>query len=294
MVLMASDDSPIDPEALAVQVREEQKHGPTLPSAAFRSRFEVQLEQIDGQLVLTTKPMTNASNKLRILYLHGGGYVGDVAAFHWDIAEQLMDRTGATIVMPAYPLAPEHDWQPAHQMVKAEYNRLVGEVGARNLVIAGDSAGGGFALAVAQQLRDEKRPLPAALVLFSPWLDVTLSDPTQPELDKRDPFLSRHSLVLAGRWWAGDLPTTDPRISPLFGSVAGLPPLVVFTGTEDLLNPDAHRLAVKAEASGARLTLLEYPHQPHVWMATSPGTVPEAVRALEQASMFILEHAGRQ
>lgn len=281
-----------DPEALRELVAASRARGPALPPDAFSGLFEVLEEEIDGQRVWTAALRQSAGNPLRVLYIPGGAYINETLSLHWDIVQQLIERTGATVTMPVYPLAPEHDWQPAYVMIRAIYDRLVEEVGAENIVIAGDSAGGGITLSFAQQLRDTERPLPAALVMFSPWLDVTLSDPDQVQLDERDPILSRDSLRVSGEWWAGDLPTTDPRISPLFGSLEGLPPMGVFTGTEDLLYPDATRLAARAAEAGTPLTLFEYDYMFHVWMGVAPTMIPEASRALDEAAGFIREHTG--
>jgi epsilon-lactone hydrolase len=274
-----------DADALRAQVAKSHAKGPAQPSNAFRKLFDVREEQIDGQRVWTASPRTAANNPMRILYVPGGAYVFQPQSLHWDIVKALIERTGATVVLPAYPVAPEHDWQPAYAMINTIYARLVAEVGAKRVVIAGDSAGGGITLSLAQQLRDAGRSLPAALVLFSPWLDVTLSDPTQVALDKVDRILSIASLRITGEWWSGDLPPTDPRISPLFGALAGLPPIAVFTGTDDLLYPDATRLAAKANEAGASLTLFTYPHMFHDWMGVT--VLPEAARALDEAAGFI-------
>jgi acetyl esterase/lipase len=286
-------EEPTEPDALEAHIRASHDKGPTLPTVAFRAKFDVQDEDFDGDRLFMVRPLAETGKRLHILYLHGGSYAYDVAPAHWNIVEQLINRTGAATVMPVYPLTPEHDWQPAHAMVTAVYERLVDEVGADNVVIAGNSAGGGFTLALAQQLRDQGRPLPAALVMFSPWLDATLSDPAQIELDQRDPMLSIAALRTIGLWWAGDLPATDPRISPLFGSLDGLPPMALFAGTEDLLYPDSRRLVEKAEADSVEITYFEYRNEFHDWVGFMPTVIPEAGRALDQAAAFIEAHTTR-
>lgn len=275
------------PAGSAARPSTPRRGGPSLPSWLFRRQFHVQHQQSDGHALVMAAPRVAPTTRLRILYLHGGAYVNDVVWPHWDIAAGLIERTGGALVLPIYPLAPEHDWQAAHAMVCKVYTQLVDEVGAAHVVVAGDSAGGGFALALAQQLRDRGAPLPAALLLFSPWLDVTMSDPAQVALERRDVMLSIDTLRLAGAWWAGELAVTDPRISPLYGTMDRLPPMAVFTGTDDLLNPDAHRLAAKAAAADVPLTLYEYANEFHVWMGGLPRFIPEAGRALDQAAAFI-------
>jgi acetyl esterase/lipase len=281
---------PFDPIQYEADIAADRRRGPALPSQAFRSRFYIREEKQEGLRTFIVTSRGNNNQSLRILYMHGGAYILNIWPQHWTIVEGLINRTGATVVVPVYPLAPEHDWQPAFRMVSALYEGLVKEVGAGNVVLAGDSSGGGMTLALSEQLRDEGRPLPAALVLFSPWLDVTMSDPAQPKLDQIDRMLSIEGLCHSGVMWAGQLSTTDPRISPLFGSLTGLPPMLVLTGTEDLLNPDAHRLAIKAEATGISFRLYEYPHEFHVWMGGYPQFIPEGRRALDQAAAFVQAH----
>ncbi len=276
-----------DPAALRALVAQNRERGPAFPSEAFRAKYEVQEGEVNGEVVWTVRLRGDTVSPLHLLYMHGSAYVNEALSLHWDIAEQLIDRTGATLVMPFYPLAPEHDWQPAYALMNTVLDQLVAEVGAGQVVIAGDSAGGGMALSLVQQRRDAEESLPAALVLFSPWLDVTLSDPAQPALDEGDPILSLESLRISGAWWAGNLAPTDPRISPLFGSLEGLPRMAVFTGTNDLLYPDATRLAERAEDAGVDLTLYEYPNMFHVWMGVMPQMMPEASRALDEAAAFI-------
>lgn len=283
-------------DALDAALAADRARGPATPPAALRKRYVITEETVRAARVWTLAPR-GPDTGLRILYLHGGAYVYDLSALHWELAAALADRIWATVIVPAYPLAPENDWQPAHALVTALYARLVDQVGAHSIALVGDSAGAGLALAVTQSWRDAtlratQLPLPAALVLLSPWLDVTCADPAQPALEPVDRILAIAPLRRAGSMWAGSLPPTDPRISPLNGSLANLPPIAVFTGTEDLLNPDARRLAARARAESASLALYEYPRQFHGWMAVRPDKIPEAGRALDQAAAFVLLRAG--
>jgi acetyl esterase/lipase len=160
------------------------------------------------------------------------------------------------------------------------YEQLVKEIGgAEHLTIMGDSAGGDLALSLAMQARDAKLPLPANLVLLSPGMDFSFTDPKQPALDRIDPILDLEGARKLGHMYAGALDVHDPVVSPLYGSLQGLPPMVVFTGTRDLVNPDAHRLQAKAKEAGVPLQLFEYPGMVHVWMLFP---MPEASRVLGQ------------
>jgi acetyl esterase/lipase len=275
---------------LMASIQKDRAKGLSLPTPAFCEKFDVKQTHVHNHLLVTVAPRETTNKDLRILFLHGGSYVFDVQTLHWDVVEQWVERTGATLLLPVYPLAPEHDWQPAHKMAMTVYDQLCQEVGAENIVIAGDSAGGGFALSLAQQIRDLAQPLPAALVLFSPWLDVTLSDSAQPDIEKRDPILSIATLRMSGELWAGDLPTNDPRISPLFGSMQELPPIAIFAGTDDLLFPDASRLAATLEEVGGTFAFYELRNGIHDWVVIAPQFVSEAKRTLDQAAAFIGKH----
>ena len=154
------------------------------------------------------------------------------------------------------------------------------------LYVMGDSAGGGLALALAKRAAAEGLPRAAGLVLLSPWLDVTMTEPSQAEIEPKDVMLRRPGVATAGRWYAGGLPTIDDRVSPLFGDLAGLPPILMFCGTHDILVADARRVADRARRAGLNLTYEEAPGLMHVY-AILP--LPEARAAQARIERFIRE-----
>ncbi|OYU30611.1 MAG: hypothetical protein CFE39_12515 [Comamonadaceae bacterium PBBC2] len=235
-----------------------------------------------GALHLHTVAPRQSVSALRLVYFHGGAYVNEMVGAHWNIVAGLVRRTGATVDIPHYPLAPRHTWADAFPLLQdLALDRLATSP---NLAFVGDSAGAGLALALAQVLHSEGHALPNRLVLMSPFLDVNVSDPQQWGLAQRDRMLAAPGLRWAGRQWAGALSTQDPRISPIYGSLAGLPPLMVLTGTADLLNTDAHRLRKAAAAAQHPLRFLEYPDMFHVWMG---APIPEAHAALDAVAEFL-------
>jgi len=183
-----------------------------------------------------------------VVYIHGGSYLNEIVRQHWQFIGYVARRAPANVTVPIYPLAP---------LGTAETNvpamaELIAEVvsrtsGPRRVTLIGDSAGGGLALAATQLLRDTSRPLPHALVLIAPWLDLTMSHPDQPRLTRVDPMLDLPGLAEAGRIYAGELGVEHPFGSPLRGDLAGLPPIAVYTGTRDILHPDSLALARYAE-----------------------------------------------
>ena len=225
-----------------------------------------------------------------VLYLHGGGYVAHADPGHWRYVVRLARRLDARVVLPAYPLAPQWTWRDSHPAVLSLFEQLAIE-SPRGVVLAGDSAGGGFALALAQQLAARPGPQPTHLVLLSPWLDLTNAAPGTAEANARDPWLRLTRLRLAGSWWAGGDDETRPEVSPLYGDPAGLPPTLMFCGTLDTFHPQCRELVHRAEGTGWDLAYVEEPDLLHVFPILP---VPEAAHALATTLEFLAEPgAGR-
>ncbi len=228
-----------------------------------------------------------------VLYLHGGGYVIGSPASHGALVTHLAAAAGATVWALDYRLAPEHPYPAAlDDAVAAVRALLEAGVPAGSLTIAGDSAGGGLTLAAVLRLRDEGGPLPAGAVLLSPWLDLTHSGDSIREREALDPMVSPAMLdrwadeyTAAGR--AAD-PATSPGVSPLVGDLAGLPPLLVHVGTEEILLDDARRLAGRVDAVGGDIDLHVGEGLIHVWHLFV-GVVPEADEAVAAVGTWIAD-----
>lgn len=147
---------------------------------------------------------------------------------HWWIIAGLMSRTGARVTVPDYLLAAEHTFDESFPAVNAVVDHVLAGAGDHKVVLAGDSAGAGLALAQAIRCRDEATPAPSAVVLFSPWVDVTMSNPEARALEGRDVMLACDGLIAAGQWWAGDRSPLDPdqpaRRPPAWSATAHDPP----------------------------------------------------------------------
>jgi len=202
--------------------------------ASLRRRYTVDDERMRGRGITTLRPR-GAVAPVTIVYLHGGAYVHPLVPAHWWIVDRLLRATGATVIVPRYGLAPESTVDDALALL----DELVGRIEGR-LLLAGDSAGAGLALAWTQRRRDAGQRMPDALQLFSPWLDATMTNPGIAELEP-DPMLVRTRLLDSARSWARDRALDDPLISPGLGDLDGLPPTVVHQGGQDLLAPDARR-----------------------------------------------------
>lgn len=236
-----------DPEKFAARLRAP-KADPA-PPRRTRSRHLLEETTVRGFRHFTVRPRGAATGR-SVLYLHGGGYVNSISPQHWALVSRLCDQ-GATVHVPLYGLAPQHTFTEAYELLDRVYDGLAAE----ELVIMGDSAGGGLALGFAQTLRDTGRPPPRALTLIAPWLDIACRNPEIDALEPLDPWLARPGALLAGRAWAGGADRDDPRLSPVLGDMAGLPPLRVYCGTRDIVYPDVKVLDRKARDAGVAVDL---------------------------------------
>jgi acetyl esterase/lipase len=232
---------------------------------------------VNGRPVLHVVPKSSSSS-LHVIYLHGGAYTGPLIAPHWSIIATLIRRTGATFTIPQYGLAPEHDYIEAYDLIDTVY----AGVEAEHVFLAGDSAGGALAIGEAMRIRDAGVRAPDGLILFSPWVDATMSNQEIPVLLPRDPMLGPIGLEIAGDWWAGSDDPRTPLVSPLFGDLSGLPPMHIYQGGRDILAADSKLFAAKVRAAGGEADLQFYPSAIHVWVGLP--WIPEARRALSDVA----------
>jgi acetyl esterase/lipase len=264
---------------------------PSLPTAAvpgLRRRWSVSTEtwQVDGGPAFPAYVLApRGTPAVRTLfYLHGGGYMAPIDPFQVRYATRLARAIGARVVLPDYPLAPEHTWRDSHAAVVDAAARWAAAPG--GMVLAGDSAGGGFALAVAEALRDRGGATATHLVLHAPWVDLTTSTPETDALDAADPWLFIGKVRLYAEWWAGS--TDDlarPEVSPGLGDLTGLPPALMVYGTRDLLSPGCRLLVRRAREAGWALETVEEADLIHVF-GILPG-LPEARRAWTRTLAFL-------
>lgn len=248
------------------------------PSKRLQRKYLIAKRTINSHLVWTIAPKQNASEK-HVIYLHGGAYVNSFAPQHWDFMSKLVDRLGCTVTAPNYPHAPEHNVHDVFALMLPLYNELAARAGSANITIMGDSSGGGISLALVQRLREDGHPQPGHVVLLSPWLDATLSNPEIAEFDKIDPFLGVEGLKYGGEVYARDVDPKSYIVSPVYGSLKDLAPVTLFIGTRDILYPDCRKLRDKASAEGVRLDYREYDQMVHNWML---GPMPEAKHAIAE------------
>ena len=255
---------------------------PTIPGIKL---IPAKIEEIPCEWVLAP----GADPDLRLLYLHGGGFVSGSGGFYLALAAHLSAAAKCAVLLPDYRLAPEHpfpagleDCIRAHEWLIA--NGPAGPAPAPATFIAGDSAGGSLTLATLLALRDRRRPLPAGGIALSPTTDLTLASESLRTVN--DPIISARTMPVFREL---DLGTTDPRnplASPVFGDYRGIPPLLIQVGEHEMLRDDGVRVAEKARSDGIPVTLEVWPGMFHVFQSHEP-LLPEAREAIDHAADFI-------
>jgi acetyl esterase/lipase len=223
-----------------------------------------------------------------LVYLHGGGYFACSARTHRPITTGFAQR-GLRVYAPDYRLAPENPFPAGLDDAVAVWHAVRAEVGASTpMVIGGDSAGGGLALATMLKLRDEGAPLPAAAALFSPLTDLAGIGESRRTNNRRCAMFYGSGLGRATEFYMGDSggDPRNPLASPLYADLRGLPPLLIHVGAWETLRDDSTELAARARAAGVRVELTLWPVVPHVWQLFHPF-VPEGRQSLAAASAFL-------
>lgn len=245
------------------------------------TRETIAIEHIPAEWIVPPAPTGT------LLYLHGGGYHFGSIQLYRELAARLAIACSARVLLPEYRLAPEHPYPAAVEDARLVYRWLIDQGHApERLVIAGDSAGGGLTLAAALSLRDAGDPRPAALVCLSPWTDLTCSGETMTTCAELDAMLPADVVRQYAVSYAAGHDVRTPLVSPLFGDLRGLPPLLIHVGTHEVLLSDSQRLADAARAAEVPVTLDVWPDMWHVWHLFA-AMVPESQRAIADIAAFV-------
>jgi epsilon-lactone hydrolase len=272
----------------------------SLPVAVLRAGFEEAMRHVPVADNIRKTPITvggvgaldvvveGSTSADVILYLHGGGYVIGSAESSLPLAAEFAQRTGARVITLDYRLAPENPFPAAVDDVRAAYQGLLSQgVAPQSIALAGESAGGGLAVGAALALRDADIRLPASILAMSPWADLTLSGSTLADKQSVDAVLSGDGLQRSAVDYVGSADTADPYISPIFGDLHGLPPMLIQSGSREILLSDALRLASRSAIADVRVTLDVVPGAPHVFQAYA-AMLDEAEAALKRAADFLV------
>jgi monoterpene epsilon-lactone hydrolase len=236
--------------------------------------------------------VAGASGDAVLLYLHGGGYCIGSINTHRGMAARLAQACRARALNLDYRLAPEHPHPAAVDDAVAAYRWLLDRgVAPAQIVLGGDSAGGGLVMATLLALRDAGHPLPVAGFCLSPWVDLECSGETMTTKADVDPMVGKDGLTEMAAAYAGDHELRHPLVSPLHADLSGLPPLLIQVGTAETLLDDAVRLADRARNAGMDVRLEAWDDLVHVFQAFAP-MVPEAVEAIDGIGRFVRERTG--
>ena len=250
-----------------------------------QEKCELKTERFMGRNVFIVIPKNREKSNKKVLYFHGGAYVAEVTSQHWDFVEKIVNDTGATVILPDYPLTPKYNYKDVFNMVEPLYKEIINQVNPTELILMGDSAGGGLGLALEEKVAEENLPMPERTVLISPWLDVRLTNPKIDEVQKYDKQLNKETLKLAGIAYAGEDGINSYLVNPIEGDLSGLKNITIFTGTYDILNPDVYVLQEKAKQQGTSIEIKEYEQAAHVWLIEKNSSQ----ELQEQAYQEILE-----
>jgi acetyl esterase/lipase len=260
---------------------------PTSAVPRFAARYDVAREELGDGFPSYTLTARGRPPERTVVYLHGGGFVAPIDPWQVRYGARLASALDARVVMPDYPLTPEHTWRDSHDVLVDLVSRWAAD---GRTVVAGDSAGGGLALAVALGVRDAGGPQPSQLLLHSPWVDLTTSTPETEEYTREDPWLFLGKIRAYAEWWAGSPADLGrPEVSPALADLAGLPRALMFSGTRDTLVPGCRLLARRGHEAGWDLTYVEQPGLLHVYPILP--FIPEAAQAWRTTLAFLNEQS---
>ncbi len=257
---------------------------PPLPAGA-------KLKQVDEKGIKGEWIEWDSNPRSTIYYLHGGGYVACSPRTHRGFTVNLSRAAGARVFALDYRLAPEHPFPAALNDALNGYRYLLDcGISPGKIVIGGDSAGGGLTVATLLAIRDAGLPLPSAAFCLSPWTDLSCTGASLKTNEKADPMLSSRSIdKLAGAYYGSASPT-NPLVSPIYGDLSGLPPLLIYVSNTEILLDDSVRLADRAKQFGVKTDLRVGDRLPHVWPVFVSFKIPESRKALREIVEFIRQH----
>ena len=273
----------IDPPVLRAMI--EKNSIPLLPKGV--SHEEVNEAGVRGEW---RRPESGAV--CTVLYLHGGGFrVGSIAAYK-GFCSQLARLAQRRVLLIDYRLAPENTFPAALDDCVSAYRYLLDRgTPSSQVALAGDSAGGGLVLSVALATRAQNLDMPGAIAALSPWADLTNSNESYRTRGQADALFSLEDARTASEWYLAGHDPLDPLASPVFGELAGLPPLLIQVGDAEVLLDDAAAVARAAAEAGVEVRHRVFADMPHVWQLSYPA-FPEAVEAMEEIAAFVRDHTG--
>lgn len=246
---------------------------------AVKLEVEVEERQECGMQVFFLNEKSQSDTL--IFYLHGGAYVSPPANDHLKLCGRISKDLDVPVIFPIYPKVPDHTAKDAYNEMLKLYQAYADK--AAKIVFMGDSAGGGLALGLAQVLRDSGARQPDQLILFSPWVDVSMENKEMAEYEKVDPMLGIYGLEKIGTLWAGEWDVHDPRVSPIYGDMSNLGTVSLFVGTREIFYPEILRLNEKLKEQNTPCSLCVGQGQNHVYPLYPTPEAAGALRIIEKA-----------
>jgi acetyl esterase/lipase len=251
----------------------------------FTKSFTVKTQIINSRTIATIEK-NNSSPKIHIIYLHGGAYVFESSSLHWSLLKKILNKISSRISIVDYPLAPENNYKNTFEMLSKAYEYIIGQYSKDEIIIMGDSAGGGLALAFIQKLiRENELTIPSKLILLSPWIDLTLENPEIKLVENLDKQLSIGFLKYCADKYSDGDDKHNYLLSPINGSIKGLPRTVVFYGTHELFCPDIKKLKKMAIEENVKIQFVEYDEMQHDWILFP---ISESDNAISEIHDFIM------
>lgn len=250
--------------------------------------FRVKLERttINGLYAEWLRPKKARRGKV-LLYLHGGAYVMGSCRSHRQMVSHIARAAGIDALVPEYRLSPEHKFPDAIDDAVGVYRELLASgIKPEDIVISGDSAGGGLTVATLLSLRDAGDPMPAAAVLLSPFLDATASGESASTRADKDPWFHASDMKVVVEHYCGESQERNPLVSPVFANAAGLPPVYIHVGDHEILLSDSTRFADNLRAAGGEVEIEVWPEMWHVFQLFI-GKMPEARRAINKIGEYV-------
>lgn len=214
------------------------------PSKRLKTRY---VDSKGGRIFYANE---SSNSNISIIYIHGGSYYADFTSFHWSFLKKIIRRTNAKIIAPAYRLVPFGTYKDAFDFIVTVYIDYIKKHPNDKIILMGDSAGGGLAIAIALYMKMHEIFLLDELILISPWVDVSMNNPEIKDYVDKDPFLGVESLKASVKPWLGDLSERDWRVSPIYGDLSGLHNITIFVGTREIFYPDIVKLYKKLDIDG--------------------------------------------
>jgi len=243
--------------------------------------------QVAGGVTCEWMEMPRVARDRVFLFFHGGSYNAGSPRTHRLLAANLSRATHMRLLLPDYRLAPEHPFPAGVKDALLVYQWLLNQGFAeKNIVVGGDSAGGGLTLSMLLALKAAGAKMPMAAILLSPWTDLTVSSRSYETLRKVDPIITREKLREAGLLYAGRRDPADPLLSPLFADLAGLPPMLIHAGGDEAMLDDSRKLAERAKDAGAPASFTMFEGMWHVFH-TAGMDMPESRKAIDEIGGFV-------